>query len=450
MRILVVGDGKVGHTVAEQLTREGHDVVIIDKNEDVLQRCEDTLDVLCIRGNGANARTLLDAGVEKADFVVAATASDETNMLCCLIAKRLGARYTIARIRDPKFLQESTEYLQENFDIDLVLSPELVTAKEIRRILMTPAALNVGDFANGRVRLYETRIQHQSPYIHIPFKDLELPDEILAAMIFRDHQMIIPHGNDCLLPYDNAYFIGAPENIEKFSRGMAESSTRHIKKAIIIGAGRTGTALAPMLEADGISVKVIDLDPEQCRHISSKLKKSIVLCGDGADIDLLMQEGVSEADVVICTTKDERLNLLVALLARHLGAKKTIVRVVRGEYADLMTQVGVDIALSVRLLAAGEVLSYVRSRSVVSVSLLESAQVEAVEVILESGAPAEGIPLMKAGLPAECLVGAYVRNETTHIPDGRSVLAAGDRVIILIRTPCSAKVLPYFKGRKPL
>ena len=281
-------------------------------------------------------------------------------------------------------------------------------------------------------------------------KDLELPDEILAAMIFRDHQMIIPHGNDCLLPYDNAYFIGAPENIEKFSRGMAESSTRHIKKAIIIGAGRTGTALAPMLEADGISIKVIDLDPEQCRHISSKLKKSIVLCGDGADIDLLMQEGVSEADVVICTTKDERLNLLVALLARHLGAKKTIVRVVRGEYADLMTQVGVDIALSVRLLAAGEVLSYVRSRSVVSVSLLESAQVEAVEVILESGAPAEGIPLMKAGLPAECLVGAYVRNETTHIPDGRSVLAAGDRVIILIRTPCSAKVLPYFKGRKPL
>ena len=185
---------------------------------------------------------------------------------------------------------------------------------------------------------------------------LELPDEILAAMIFRDHQMIIPHGNDCLLPYDNAYFIGAPENIEKFSQGMAESSTRHIKKAIVIGAGRTGTALAPMLEADGISVKVIDLDPEQCRHISSKLKKSIVLCGDGADIDLLMQEGVSEADVVICTTKDERLNLLVALLARHLGAKKTIVRVVRGEYADLMTQVGVDIALSVRLLAAGEVL----------------------------------------------------------------------------------------------
>lgn len=450
MRIVILGAGHLGYTIAELLSNEQHDVVVADSDEEKLSKVRDSLDVLTITANGTSPDFTRDPDIRDASVFVAVTEMDEVNILASMLAKKNGIPHTIARIRDPKFLQESTEYLQENFDIDLVLSPELVTAKEIRRILMTPAALNVGDFANGRVRLYETRIQRQSPYIHIPFKDLELPDEILAAMIFRDHQMIIPHGNDCLLPYDNAYFIGAPENIEKFSRGMAESSTRHIKKAIIIGAGRTGTALVPMLEADGISVKVIDLDPEQCQHISSKLKKSIVLCGDGADIDLLMQEGVSEADVVICTTKDERLNLLVALLARHLGAKKTIVRVVRGEYADLMTQVGVDIALSVRLLAAGEVLSYVRSRSVVSVSLLESAQVEAVEVILESGAPAEGIPLMKAGLPAECLVGAYVRNETTHIPDGRSVLAAGDRVIILIRTPCSAKVLPYFKGRKPL
>ena len=423
MRIVILGAGHLGYTIAELLSNEQHDVVVADSDEEKLSKVRDSLDVLTITANGTSPDFTRDPDIRDASVFVAVTEMDEVNILASMLAKKNGIPHTIARIRDPKFLQESTEYLQENFDIDLVLSPELVTAKEIRRILMTPAALNVGDFANGRVRLYETRIQRQSPYIHIPFKDLELPDEILAAMIFRDHQMIIPHGNDCLLPYDNAYFIGA---------------------------GRTGTALAPMLEADGISVKVIDLDPEQCRHISSKLKKSIVLCGDGADIDLLMQEGVSEADVVICTTKDERLNLLVALLARHLGAKKTIVRVVRGEYADLMTQVGVDIALSVRLLAAGEVLSYVRSRSVVSVSLLESAQVEAVEVILESGAPAEGIPLMKAGLPAECLVGAYVRNETTHIPDGRSVLAAGDRVIILIRTPCSAKVLPYFKGRKPL
>ena len=322
MRIVILGAGHLGYTIAELLSNEQHDVVVADSDEEKLSKVRDSLDVLTITANGTSPDFTRDPDIRDASVFVAVTEMDEVNILASMLAKKNGIPHTIARIRDPKFLQESTEYLQENFDIDLVLSPELVTAKEIRRILMTPAALNVGDFANGRVRLYETRIQRQSPYIHIPFKDLELPDEILAAMIFRDHQMIIPHGNDCLLPYDNAYFIGAPENIEKFSRGMAESNTRHIKKAIIIGAGRTGTALAPMLEADGISVKVIDLDPEQCRHISSKLKKSIVLCGDGADIDLLMQEGVSEADVVICTTKDERLNLLVALLARHLGAKR--------------------------------------------------------------------------------------------------------------------------------
>lgn len=155
MRILVVGDGKVGHTVAEQLTREGHDVVIIDKNEDVLQRCEDTLDVLCIRGNGANARTLLDAGVEKADFVVAATASDETNMLCCLIAKRLGARYTIARIRDPEY-NESLSLLQRETSIDNAINPERATALEISRLLRFPFANNIETFAKGRSKWWNS------------------------------------------------------------------------------------------------------------------------------------------------------------------------------------------------------------------------------------------------------------------------------------------------------
>ena len=167
MRILVVGDGKVGHTVAEQLTREGHDVVIIDKNEDVLQRCEDTLDVLCIRGNGANARTLLDAGVEKADFVVAATASDETNMLCCLIAKRLGARYTIARIRDPEY-NESLSLLQRETSIDNAINPERATALEISRLLRFPFANNIETFAKGQIEMVEFRVQENDVVVGCP------------------------------------------------------------------------------------------------------------------------------------------------------------------------------------------------------------------------------------------------------------------------------------------
>ena len=171
MRILVVGDGKVGHTVAEQLTREGHDVVIIDKNEDVLQRCEDTLDVLCIRGNGANARTLLDAGVEKVDFVVAATASDETNMLCCLIAKRLGARYTIARIRDPEY-NESLSLLQRETSIDNAINPERATALEISRLLRFPFANNIETFAKGQIEMVEFRVQENDVVVGCPLHAL--------------------------------------------------------------------------------------------------------------------------------------------------------------------------------------------------------------------------------------------------------------------------------------
>ncbi len=449
MRIVILGAGQLGYTIAELLSNEQHDVVVVDADEEKLVAVRDSLDVLTVHADGTSPEFMRDPDIQAGSILVAATDLDEVNILACILAKRNGIPHTIARIRDPKFLREPTEYIQKNFDIDLILSPELVTAEEIRRIVMTPAALNVEDFANGRVRLYETRIRRNSPYINIPFKELELPKSILAAMIFRDHQMIIPHGNDCLLPFDNVYFIGAPEEIQKFSHGMAHSSTKKIRKALIIGAGRTGQALAPLLEKDGVSVKVIDQDYERCQMMSSKLKKSIVLCGDGTDIDLLTEEGVSQADVVICTTKDEQLNLLIALLAKHLGAAQTIVRVVRAEYVDLMTQVGVDIALSVRLLAAGEVLSYVRSQGVVSVSLLESAQIEVTELIINEGAPVAGIPLMQAQLPPECLVGAYVRDEETYIPNGQSVLQTGDRVILFIRTPFSSKVLPYFKGRQP-
>ena len=202
-----------------------------------------------------------------------------------------------------------------------------------------------------------------------------------------------------------------------------------------------------MLERQGISVKVIDNDEDHCQQMAGKLKKGMVLCGDGTDMDLLTHEGVSEADTVICTTKDERLNLMMALLARHLGAGQTMVRVTRTEYISLMQQVGIDIVLSTRLLAAGEVLGFVRSGSVVSVSLLEGARVQAIEIVLTEGSKAVGVPLMKADIPRSCLVGAYVRNGHVYIPDGHSVLSAGDSVILIVEADHAQSVISYFKGR---
>ena len=447
MRIVIVGAGKLGYSIAELLANEEFDVVLVDQDETRLEAAKNTLDVLTVTANGASPITMNDPDIRSADILIAVTAGDEVNMIACILAKKHGITHTVARIRDMQFLSEAKEYLKENFDIDLMLNPELITAREVYRILMTPAALDVEDFASGKVRLFETKVTRHSPLANIPLKDLEMPKAILAGMIFRDHRMIIPHGDDCLLPHDNAYFIGDPVEIQKFSQTFVHRDARRLEHVMIIGAGRTGRFLAKMLDEADVAVKIIDTNRERSRLAAESLENGLAICGDGTDIDLLTEEGVADADAVVCLTEDDKLNLMLALLAKHLGAKKTVVRVARGEYVALMEKVGVDIVLPTRLLSASEVLAFARRGGVVSVSLLEGAKAEAVEVIVQEGAPVAGIPLMDARLPRECLVCAYVRGDEAVIPNGTSVLLPGDRTILFIQTRFAQKVMKYFKGK---
>ena len=249
------------------------------------------------------------------------------------------------------------------------------------------------------------------------------------------------------MPHDNAYFIGDPVEIQKFSQTFVHRDARRLEHVMIIGAGRTGRFLGKMLDEADVAVKIFDIDRERSRLAAEVLENGLAICGDGTDIDLLTEEGVASADAVVCLTEDDKLNLMLALLAKHLGAKKTIVRVARGEYIELMEKVGVDIVLSTRLLSASEVLAFARRGGVVSVSLLEGAKAEAVEVIVQEGAPVAGVRLMDARLPRECLVCAYVRGEEAVIPNGASVLLPGDRTILFIRTGFAQKVMKYFKGK---
>lgn len=447
LRIVIVGAGQLGYSIAELLSREQFEVVVVDHDESRLEAVKNTLDVLAVTANGASPITMNDPDIKGADILIAVTSSDEVNMVACILAKKHEIQHTIARIRDMQFMSEAKEYLKQNFDIDLMLNPELITASEINRILMTPAALDVEDFAHGKIRLFETKVHRKSPLVRVPFKDLRLPPGVLAGMIFRDHRMIIPHGDDCLLPHDNAYFIGIPEELEKFSKSFVQRDARKLHRVLIIGAGRAGRALAPMLDAQGVQVKIIDKDRERCRMVAEHLENGLAICGDGTDIDLLTEEGIGDADVVVCLTEDDKLNLMLALLARHLSGNKarTVVRVSRSEYVELMEKVGVDIVLSARLLSAAEVLAFARRGGVVAVSLLEGAKAEAVEVIVQPGAPVAGKKLMEAKLPRECLVCAYVRGEEAMIPNGHTVLQPGDRAILFIQTKFAPEVMKYFK-----
>lgn len=446
MRIVILGAGDLGYSIAELLSNEDHDVIVVDNDSDSLNFVKNSLDVLTIEADASSPSTLRDSDISSADVLVATTRHDEVNIVACILAKRYGIKHTIARIRDSKYINETDDFMRENFDIDLAMSPEQVTAYEMNRILMAPLSLNVEDFANGKVRLFETNIPMKSPFANISLKDLNLPDNILAAMIFRDHEMIIPHGDDILRPFDSVYFIGDPKEIENFSHSFVPMDTGKIHRAIVIGAGRTGLALAPLLEKNGVSVKLIDNDNERCRLAAETLDNSAIICGDATDMDLLMEEGVSDADAVICTTGDDRLNMMMALISKHAGAKKTIVRVAQSDYVKLMEKIGVDVVLSTRLLAAEEVLAFIRKGGLVSVSFLEDAKVEALELILQEGSPIANKPLMEIDIPKECLIGAYVRDGVASIPKGKTILQKDDRVIIITKSSDASDIMDFLKG----
>ena len=446
MRIVIVGAGKLGYSIAELLSQEEYDIVVIDKEEKQLTNIKENLDVLTIAANGSSPITMDNPDVQGADMLIAVTGSDEVNMVCCILAKKHGIVHTVARIRDMQFMSEAKEYLKANFDIDLMLNPEYITAMEINRILMVPAALNVEDFAEGRVRLFETKVRRKSPLANIPLKDLDIPKSILAAMIFRDHRMIVPHGDDCLMAHDNVYFVGETGAIENFSKNLVRSDARKVSRAVIIGAGRAGRFTARELDKQEVQVKIFDTNRERCRLIAAKLSgASMAINADGTNLELLQSEGVADADVMICLTGDDKLNLLLALMGRHMGVKKTIVKVDRYDYIELMEKVGVDIVLSSRVLAASEVLAFVRRGGIVSVSLLEGAKAEAIEVVVQAGARVSGKKLMDAALPRECLVCGYVRGSDTFVPNGHTVLEPGDRAIIIVKVKHSKNVLKYFQ-----
>ena len=446
MRIVIAGAGKLGYSIAQLLAEDQFDVVVVESDSKRKEVVQNSLDVLAIEGSSCSPMIFDDPDVRDADVLIACTDSDEVNMITCMMAKNNGIKHTVARIRNVEYAVHAPEMLNKEMQIDLILNPERITAAEIDHILMTPSALNVDDFADGKVRMFEAKLKANSPYINVPLKHLVIPKDILVAMLFRKHKMIIPRGDDYLQPGDNVYFVGKYDVIKRFEENFSDTYEK-LEKAMIIGAGRTGRFLAPLLEKQGLLVKVIEKNKERCQMLASQLERGLVLCGDGTDIDLLTEEGVAEADVVVCITEDDKLNLLLALLAKHLGAKKTIVRVARNEYIELMEKVGVDIVLSSRLLSAGEVLRFVRKGGIVSVSLLEGAQAEAIELIIGENSEVTGRSLRDIELPKECLICAIVRSGEAYIPNGDTVLMANDRIILFIKSEFVKHTVPLFEDR---
>ena len=439
MRVLVIGDGKVGHTLVESLAQEGHDVVIVDSDDEVLERTQDTLDVLCIRGNGANAQTLMDAGAKKTDVIIAATASDETNMLCCLIAKRMGAKYSIARIRDPEY-NESLSMLRHELDIDMAINPERETAVEISRLLRFPFATNVESLARGRVEVVAFRIQENDPIAGLPLRELSrqlrgIP-QVLYALVEREGKVLIPNGDFCIRPGDLVHVAADAVTITNYFRFLGKASVK-IKDVMLLGGGRISYYLARIITPMGFRVSMIEINQKKAQSLSEALPDVNVIYGDGTDKELLNQEGLRQMDAFVALCDRDEENLMTGLYAVKQGVPKVIVKNNRDTYADLIGGLGLDSVVSPRSITCANILRYVRARAnsegtkVEKVHRLVGGKAEALEFIARPNDPYINIPLKNLHMRKDTLVAVIVRGRQVIVPFGNDYIMAGDTVIII-------------------
>ena len=439
MRILVVGVGKVGMTIATHLAEEDHDVVVIDTNNEVIERCGDVLDVLCIRGNGANAQTLMEAGAQHADIIIATTASDELNMLCCLVAKRLGTQFAIARIRDPEY-NESLTILQRELGIDQVINPERATALEISRLLLFPFASNIESVAEGRVDIVEFRAAAGDPFVGLPLKLLKrqapsLP-QVLYVAIERNGKVSIPNGDSVIEVGDHVHVAGEMVTISAYFRYLGKN-TKRVKEVMLLGGGKISYYLAQIITKIGIGVTMIEINGAKVRRLSELLPDANIIFGDGTDQDLLEQEGLKQMDAFVTLCDRDEENMMTGLYAAQEGVPRVIVKNNRVMYADILRNMGLDTIVSPREITCSMILRYVRARANGEGSKMEKlyrlidGKAEAMEFIVSEGEPYIGIPLKDLSIRKNTLVAMIVRHGRVIVPFGNDHFEANDSVVIV-------------------
>jgi len=431
VKAIIIGAGKVGFSIAQLLSSEEHDVVVIEQDEERSQIIDQVLDVKVINGSGASWRVLENAGVRQADMVVAVTELDELNMISCLLAKQYGVKTTVARVRSTDYVETPYFSPESLLGIDLIINPERVTAMEIAKIVMNPVALNVEYYSQGRVQLMELLVDQNSPLAGVKINTLDSSNKYNIVAVTRKHRTIVPRGDDIVYAGDHIYIMANTDNMQEVLRtiGVQQRKAEHI---IVLGGGRTGYYIAQILEEkrQPVKIKIIEKDPKRAREVSHLVQNAMVINGDGSDLDLLESENVGQADIYIAVSNDDKLNLLSSLIARNLGVPKTIAKVKRSDIMPLMQQVGVDVVFSPRLLTAGAILKYIRRGDIISVTVLGEERAEMIELIAQPGSIAVNKELYKVKFPRGAVLGAISRGDTVIIPNGSSVIRAGDRLIV--------------------
>lgn len=436
MRIVIVGDGKVGFTLAEQLSKEGHDITVIDSKQALLQKLTVTLDVLTVHGNGASLKVQQQAGVDQSDLLIAATSADEVNMICCIIARKLGCKHTIARVRDPEYTEEMF-FLKEELGLSMVVNPDRAAAREIFRLLQLPEFLKREPFARGRAEIVGIELEEESPLCNK--KLIELPNvlqtQVLVCAVERGNEVYIPTGTFQLHCGDKIYVTAPTQKLGKLVKVLGLQMSK-IHDVLLIGGSRISYYLCTMLLEDGINVKIIELDPKRCLQLADQFPKATIIQADGTDKAVLQAENIGRSDAVVTLTNIDEENLLISMYANYLEVPKVITKINRTEFYEVFRDKGIDCVVSPKLLCATDILRYVRAMqnttgSVLTVHRLVEQRVEALEFAVTEKTDQLGRPLRDIPFKKDMLVACINRNGTIIIPQGSDFFQIGDTVVVV-------------------
>jgi len=437
MKIIILGAGQVGTSVAENLASEANDITVVDVDSVRLRELQDRLDIRTVAGNASYPEVLERAGAEDADMVIAVTNQDEINMVACQVAYTLFHTPTkIARIRASEYLEHSELFVQEALPVDVIISPEQLVTEYIRRLIEHPGALQVLDFANGRVSLVAMKAYYGGEMVGHALRELRehIPNiETRVAAVFRRGNPIQPTGDTIIEADDEVFFIAATRNIRSVMRELRKLE-KPVKKIMLAGGGNIGTRLALSLE-DKYHVKIIERNPDRIQVLTEELDRAIVLQGDAADPDLLTEESIDDMDVYCALTNDDEANILSSMLAKRMGARKVMSIINRAAYVDLVQAGPIDIAISPKQATIGSLLAHVRRGDVVVVHSLRRGAAEAIEAVAHgdrSSSRVVGRTLEEIKLPKGATIGAIVRGEEVIIAHHDTVIEAEDHVILFL------------------
>lgn len=439
LKIIIVGCGKVGANLVDKLSKEGHDITVIDKKAEKIQDITNIYDVMGLVGNGASYSTQMEAGIEETDLIIAVTDSDELNLLCCTVAKRVGKCAAIARVRTPDYSEE-TGYLREQLGLALIINPELEAAREVARILYLPTALEVNSFAHGQAELVKFKVPEGNLLngLSLAYLGKNITNDILICAVERNGEVYMPNGDFVLHSGDVVSFVSERHIARDFLKQIG-LATRQVKDTMIIGASKAAYYLAKELLNMGISVKIIEKEKENCESLSVKLPKAIIINGDGTDPDILKEEGIETVQSFIPLTGIDEENIMLTLYAKQVSKAKVVTKINRVNYKQVINNLDLGSLVYPKYITSEAIIAYVRAKKNSMGSNIETlyhmfdSRVEAIEFIVEENSKVSGVPIKDLKLKKDVLISFINHNGHIIIPTGNDEIEDGDTVMIVTK-----------------